>query len=687
MNRRCLFLLLCVGLLLVGTASAWYDLDWLYRKESTVTNTGAELTDYQLKFTVNRDTGVDSGYTVYVGTKCQDDYDDIRFVASDDTTVLDYWIESSSSATATIWVQVNTIPTGDTSVYLYYGSAGASAVSDGDATFPFFDDFPGSSLDADKWDVVGAGGTVSGSIFTAIPNSESYAGVSTKSTWGANYALRARLKSEHYGVVSQTETFGFDPTQYNRAGAIFCNPSSSIAAKYVTSDASHDNFLSMSGWSAGTYYILDIVRNGTTSVIFQVDDANTVTSSSYISSSSKSVFIESCVVGGKLYCDWVFVRKYAATEPTVSAWGSEETGTLVALYPSFSAVPLSGYVPLLVSFSDASTTENATISAWQWSFGDSTANSTQQNPQHQYTTSGLYDVILTITNTSLSLTNSTAKTDYINVTVNPDAPNADFSVTETCGNIGDTFYFIDFSTGGGLYAWNWSFGDGSYSELRNPTHQYASEGTYDVNLSVWGAYGFDSLLRENLITVPCGAATPTPTLTVTPTGTPTATGPVPTAEVNETDVGETWIRWVWEDPGEPVDIYIDGAKVESWVNNTTQAYRLTGLNPSERHVLSLYRAGNATLIDQQDVTTLPATWLIVSVLAISIFFAVCTIISRDIYRVLLCSTIACVSSGFLAMIGVGHPWGITIIGIIVALITGVIAVIVALDLRNGDDDE
>lgn len=160
-----------------------------------------------------------------------------------------------------------------------------------------------------------------------------------------------------------------------------------------------------------------------------------------------------------------------------------------------------------------------------------------------------------------------------------------------------------------------------------------------------------------------------------------------TAEVNETDVGETWIRWVWEDPGEPVDIYIDGAKVESWVNNTTQAYRLTGLNPSERHVLSLYRAGNATLIDQQDVTTLPATWLIVSVLAISIFFAVCTIISRDIYRVLLCSTIACVSSGFLAMIGVGHPWGITIIGIIVALITGVIAAIVALDLRNGDDDE
>jgi hypothetical protein len=37
---------------------------------------------------------------------------------------------------------------------------------------------------------------------------------------------------------------------------------------------------------------------------------------------------------------------------------------------------------------------------------------------------------------------------------------------------------------------------------------------------VWGAYGNDTLTRSNLITIPCGAATPTPTPTPTPTGTP-----------------------------------------------------------------------------------------------------------------------------------------------------------------------
>ena len=223
-------------------------------------------------------------------------------------------------------------------------------------------------------------------------------------------------------------------------------------------------------------------------------------------------------VNAKLYVDWILVRKFTATEPTVSAWGSEEFQHPKYLIVDFSGVPTSGYVPLTVYFTDASIGYNVTLDTWAWSFGDTSPNSTQQNPAHTYTTSGLYSVILTVTNTSLSKTNTTAKTAYINATVNLDAPNADFTVTELCGSTTDTFYFIDFSTGGGLYAWNWSFGDGSYSELRNPTHQYAANGTYDVNLSVWGAYGFDSLLRENLITIPCGAATPTPTPTVTPTG-------------------------------------------------------------------------------------------------------------------------------------------------------------------------
>jgi PKD repeat protein len=257
-------------------------------------------------------------------------------------------------------------------------------------------------------------------------------------------------------------------------------------------------------------------------VKFYVNDANYVTITSNVPTVDMSLDLGAEGSKGSsanICCDWIFTREYTATEPTVSAWGSEEDRTVRYLTVDFSGVPTSGYVPLTVYFTDASIGYNVTLDTWAWSFGDNSPNSTQQNPAHTYTTSGLYNVILTVTNTSFSKTNSTTKFAYINVTTNLDAPNADFTVTETCGETTDTFYFIDYSTGGGLYQWNWSFGDGSYSELRNPTHQYSSNGTYDVGLTVWGAYGNDTLTRSNLITIPCGAATPTPTPTPTPTGT------------------------------------------------------------------------------------------------------------------------------------------------------------------------
>ena len=78
------------------------------------------------------------------------DGSDVRFTHSDGTTVLKYWVESWSSASqlAYVWVRVPSLVNGDTTIYLYYGNAGATSASDGTATFDFFDDIfcgvPGS---------------------------------------------------------------------------------------------------------------------------------------------------------------------------------------------------------------------------------------------------------------------------------------------------------------------------------------------------------------------------------------------------------------------------------------------------------------------------------------------------------------------------------------------------------------
>jgi hypothetical protein len=93
---------------------------------------------------------------------------DLRFYDASDVQA-DYWIETWNPAgTSTIWVEV---PTGGSgSLKMYYGNAGASAVSNGDNTFIAFDDFSGSSVNTSKWDAkdTNASIAVSGGSVTLI---------------------------------------------------------------------------------------------------------------------------------------------------------------------------------------------------------------------------------------------------------------------------------------------------------------------------------------------------------------------------------------------------------------------------------------------------------------------------------------------------------------------------------------
>jgi beta propeller repeat protein len=77
--------------------------------------------------------------------------------------------------------------------------------------------------------------------------------------------------------------------------------------------------------------------------------------------------------------------------------GSEKPDIYMATlsYPPvavFSASPTSGNAPMKVNFTDKST---GSPTSWNWNFGDG-ANSTQQNPEHTYSTEGNYTVNLTV---------------------------------------------------------------------------------------------------------------------------------------------------------------------------------------------------------------------------------------------------------------------------------------------------
>ena len=176
------------------------------------------------------------------------------------------------------------------------------------------------------------------------------------------------------------------------------------------------------------------------------------------------------------------------------------TGSFTTAQPTagFSANPVSGCVPLVVTFTDQST---GNPTSWEWDLGNGTL-STQQNPTTTYFNSGFYTVSLTATNASGS--NTFIRTQYIKV---DDKPTVDFSASNSSGCFPLRVSFTDLSVGGSaaITGYEWDFGDGGLSTAQNPFHIYTTAGNYSVTLKVTNAGGCSKVVsRPNFIQVSPG---------------------------------------------------------------------------------------------------------------------------------------------------------------------------------------
>lgn len=118
-----LLLLLIGGFLLkkVSQVSAsWYNTSWLYRKSLSVSNSGSTLTNEDVLIAYDTASLITAG-------KLQSDCDDLRFVDSDDSTALIYWVEGGcNSSTTHIWVRIPSLTAGGKTIYMYYGNSSAT---------------------------------------------------------------------------------------------------------------------------------------------------------------------------------------------------------------------------------------------------------------------------------------------------------------------------------------------------------------------------------------------------------------------------------------------------------------------------------------------------------------------------------------------------------------------------------
>jgi PKD repeat protein/nitrous oxidase accessory protein NosD len=185
-------------------------------------------------------------------------------------------------------------------------------------------------------------------------------------------------------------------------------------------------------------------------------------------------------------------KKAAAISITVTSGGG---GT--ALSASATADKTSGAAPLSVLFTGTASGGSSPYT-FSWSFGDGSTGSGSP-ASHSYNADGVYDVILTVTDSKAA----TKTAAVITVTVGAGGGGAQMTVaasaSPTSGPAPLNVQLSAAASGGtGPYTYEWNFGDGTNGTGATLTHKFQSKGTYNVLVTVKDSAGHQ---RASTVTV------------------------------------------------------------------------------------------------------------------------------------------------------------------------------------------
>ena len=178
---------------------------------------------------------------------------------------------------------------------------------------------------------------------------------------------------------------------------------------------------------------------------------------------------------------------------TVSHPESTETITLVN-YIAVTDDPIASFEYFddifIVDFTNTTVEGNT----YSWDFGDGNT-SNEESPSHTYSEEGEYEVVLIATNDCGTAT--TSQTLSIN-----SLPTAGISAESYSGCGPLTVQFNDASSSN-VIEWAWTFegGNPTSSSEQNPMVEYATSGTYEVELVVTSPAGTDMIVMDDLIEV------------------------------------------------------------------------------------------------------------------------------------------------------------------------------------------
>ena len=345
---------------------------WSYRALVSVVNNNPAQVNFEISDTINTQALISGG-------KMKNDASDLRFSDSLCNNI-PYWIESGvNTATTVIWYKIANLPANSVkTIYMYYGNPSATALSNPQSVFKFFEGFDGSAVEQFTIPCGTGTATVSGGTLamswassfaftsdTVFPSGEIYTAEmkvnASTGNWPVFMWTKQDANNRSYGILVQNST---STVRIGKSGSSvgYCQGQNFTASGSFTSPVGI--------WSA-TWAATGDVRATfpTVSPLQTTDsehprDANLKLTFGGISSGSGAITI-----------DWVRARKWVAgTQPFGSTIGAEQT--FPAAPSALIATAVSG-LKINLSWSDNSSNEDkfyiqrSTNGGSNWSAKDS----------------------------------------------------------------------------------------------------------------------------------------------------------------------------------------------------------------------------------------------------------------------------------------------------------------------------
>lgn len=286
------------------------------------TNAG---TDYQVLLKVGESSGA-LGSDFWITTSSfptATSLGDVTFVSTSGQTY-PAWVEQVTGTTpnrvAWIWVKVLADLSSSQSFYIKYNLGTTVQTPNGNDVFMLFDDFSGTTLDTRKWVYSGGSGvTVSGGVVTGTGN-HSYTSLASASLFSDHTELVGRKwpSNTAFGYVGGWGFYG--PSN----GLYFQNnwENQGTSQVYVTVSGSGTSRQLAARYS-GTYYRMRVRRSGGAASVL-IDDTSVWSAASNVTTADMYVFPFRVYDSGQVEkIDWLGVKKYRTTEPSLASVGSE----------------------------------------------------------------------------------------------------------------------------------------------------------------------------------------------------------------------------------------------------------------------------------------------------------------------------------------------------------------------------